>query len=195
MVVLRDHTYQHVGFGLAAVPPALSCGYMAHRFGLVRSTGCLSGIWQTCTKPAKPGIGPSKKGWRMFSKLRGNNPLDLPCSCSSVLFSPLCAGLSDVLAFLNTFSFSECDIAYLRKALPECDAAFFAWLGKLDCKGIQIYALEEGTLCFPRIPLIRVEVFTEHYLEPLLHWYKFWYLMRAVETPYYRTIVNTIHVL
>lgn len=67
------------------------------------------------------------------------------------------AGLSDVLAFLNTFSFSECDIAYLRKALPECDAAFFAWLGKLDCKGIQIYALEEGTLCFPRIPLIRVE--------------------------------------
>ncbi|CAM9899441.1 unnamed protein product [Pylaiella littoralis] len=67
------------------------------------------------------------------------------------------AGLSEVIALLNSFSFSASDIAYLRTVLPQCEEAFFVWLGQLDCQGVRVYSLEEGSLCFPRVPLIRVE--------------------------------------
>ena len=61
---------------------------------------------------------------------------------------------------MNSFSFSPSDISYLRTALPHCEEAFFAWLEQLDCRNVRLYALEEGSLCFPRVPLIRVEVRT-----------------------------------
>lgn len=70
------------------------------------------------------------------------------------------SGLSEVIALLNSFSFSASDIAYLRTVLPQCEEAFFVWLGQLDCQGVRVYSLEEGSLCFPRVPLIRVEVRT-----------------------------------
>ncbi|CAM9185098.1 unnamed protein product [Ascophyllum nodosum] len=67
------------------------------------------------------------------------------------------AGLSETISFVNSFSFSPEDIAYLRTVLPRCEEAFFAWLGELDCRNVRLHSLPEGTLCFPRIPLIRVE--------------------------------------
>eukprot|EP00752_Nemacystus_decipiens_P007287 g6520.t2 len=67
------------------------------------------------------------------------------------------AGLSEVVALMNSFSFSPSDIAYLRTVLPHCEEAFFVWLEQLDCRNVRLYALEEGSLCFPRVPLIRVE--------------------------------------
>lgn len=68
------------------------------------------------------------------------------------------AGLSEVVALMNSFSFSPEDISYLRTILPYCEEGFFTWLGGLDCRDVRVYALAEGTLCFPRVPLIRVEV-------------------------------------
>lgn len=68
------------------------------------------------------------------------------------------AGLSEVIALMNSFSFAPDDIAYLRTVLPHCEEGFFAWLGELDCRDVRLYALAEGTLCFPRVPLVRVEV-------------------------------------
>lgn len=68
------------------------------------------------------------------------------------------SGLSEVIALMNSFSFSPSDVAYLRTVLPHCEEEFFAWLGQLDCRDVRLYALEEGSLCFPRVPLIRVEV-------------------------------------
>lgn len=67
-------------------------------------------------------------------------------------------GLSEVVALMNSFCFSPSDIDYLRTVLPHCEEAFFVWLGQLDCRNVRLYALEEGSLCFPRVPLIRVEV-------------------------------------
>lgn len=67
------------------------------------------------------------------------------------------AGLSEVVALMNSFSFSPADISYLRTILPDCEEGFFTWLGGLDCRDVRVYALAEGTLCFPRVPLIRVE--------------------------------------
>eukprot|EP00466_Bigelowiella_natans_P004629 jgi/Bigna1/134845/aug1.27_g9553 len=34
---------------------------------------------------------------------------------------------------------------------------FWDWLSTLDSKGVKIYALDEGSICFPSCPLLRVE--------------------------------------
>ena len=41
--------------------------------------------------------------------------------------------------------------------MPGCEAAFFDWLKELDCSKTSIYAMEEGSLIFPREPLLRIE--------------------------------------
>lgn len=70
----------------------------------------------------------------------------------------LFAGLEEVLRYATTFSFSPADLEYLRETFPpNTDPAFFDYLATVDCSKIKIYALKEGSVCFPRIPLIRVE--------------------------------------
>ena len=67
------------------------------------------------------------------------------------------AGLEEVLRFLSTFRFSASDVAYLRTVLPTASEAFWPWLAALDCSGVRLYAVAEGTVVFPREPLLRVE--------------------------------------
>ncbi len=65
---------------------------------------------------------------------------------------------SQVLKYVQTFSFSESDITFLREvAMVGCDPGFFAWLATLDCSEVKIFAVAEGTVVFPRVPLLRVE--------------------------------------
>ncbi len=52
------------------------------------------------------------------------------------------AGLEEALALINTFEFSESDIAYLRMVMPSAEDAFFEWLGSLDCSKIKVYAMK-----------------------------------------------------
>jgi nicotinate phosphoribosyltransferase len=68
-------------------------------------------------------------------------------------------GLDEVLKFVDNYKFSEDDIDYLRQtpSLKHCDPAFWDFLRNIDCSSITIYAMKEGTLAFPRIPLIVVE--------------------------------------
>ena len=67
------------------------------------------------------------------------------------------AGVEECVRFVQSFRFSPRDIAYLKTLLPDCEEAFFAWLATLDGSELAVYAVAEGTVVFPRTPLIRVE--------------------------------------
>ncbi|KAF5297832.1 hypothetical protein FQR65_LT09903 [Abscondita terminalis] len=67
------------------------------------------------------------------------------------------AGLEECLKFLEVFHFSNSDIEYLKQTMPPVENDFFEYLSYLSAKDVKIYALDEGTVVFPRVPLIRVE--------------------------------------
>ncbi len=62
-----------------------------------------------------------------------------------------------MLKFVQTFRFSPTDIAYLRSLMPDADPAFFAWIADLDCSQLKIFGVADGTVVFPREPLLRIE--------------------------------------
>eukprot|EP00638_Chattonella_subsalsa_P009337 CAMPEP_0117736188 /NCGR_PEP_ID=MMETSP0947-20121206/1778_1 /TAXON_ID=44440 /ORGANISM="Chattonella subsalsa, Strain CCMP2191" /LENGTH=581 /DNA_ID=CAMNT_0005551425 /DNA_START=77 /DNA_END=1822 /DNA_ORIENTATION=- len=66
------------------------------------------------------------------------------------------AGLTEVLKFVGNFKITDSQLQYLREQLKDCEEEFFDYLANLDCSEVQIHALKEGTVCFPREPLIRV---------------------------------------
>ncbi len=50
------------------------------------------------------------------------------------------------------------DIDYLRKTMPSTvEEEFFQFLLKMDLKDLKLYAVKEGSLVFPRIPIMRLE--------------------------------------
>lgn len=69
------------------------------------------------------------------------------------------AGLRRVLEFVNDYHFTPDEISYLR-SLPvtkHWKSEFFDYLANLDCSQVKIYAPSEGTLMFPKVPLLIVE--------------------------------------
>ena len=62
-----------------------------------------------------------------------------------------------MLAFINNYKFTEQHIAFLREQMPTAGDDFFEYLGSLDCSQVKIYAFKEGSVVFPRQPLLRVE--------------------------------------
>ena len=67
------------------------------------------------------------------------------------------AGLSDCLNFLNSFKLSSSDISYLSSCLPDCEEEFFIYLANIDTNKVQVVAMDEGSVCFPRVPLMKVK--------------------------------------
>ncbi|XP_052239206.1 nicotinate phosphoribosyltransferase-like [Dreissena polymorpha] len=68
------------------------------------------------------------------------------------------AGLEEVVKFLQNFKFSDSDITYLRTVLPEyVEDEFFDYLKNLTAKDVTMYAIDEGTIVFPKEPLIVIE--------------------------------------
>lgn len=69
------------------------------------------------------------------------------------------AGLDECLKHFQTFSFSAEDIEYLKStpSLSHCEDGFFEYLEKLDTSEVKVHALREGTIIFPRIPMITIE--------------------------------------
>jgi len=66
-------------------------------------------------------------------------------------------GLDDVLRFLNTFKYTEQNIKDLAERFPTWDKDFWTYLVKLDASELTVFAQREGSVCFPRIPLLRIE--------------------------------------
>ncbi|XP_053693650.1 nicotinate phosphoribosyltransferase isoform X1 [Sabethes cyaneus] len=67
------------------------------------------------------------------------------------------AGLEECLKFMENFHYSETDIEYLKHALPQgIEEEFFEYLSQLTAKDVTLYAIAEGSVAFPRIPLIKV---------------------------------------
>lgn len=67
------------------------------------------------------------------------------------------AGLEECLKFMESFHYSETDIEYLKHALPQgIEEEFFDYLGQLTAKDVTLFALKEGSVAFPRVPLIKV---------------------------------------
>ncbi|XP_033727466.1 nicotinate phosphoribosyltransferase-like [Pecten maximus] len=68
------------------------------------------------------------------------------------------AGLEECIKFLQKFCFTESDIKYLRTVLPSnIESEFYDYLQQISTKDVQMYAIDEGTVVFPKVPLLTVE--------------------------------------
>ncbi|XP_076010550.1 nicotinate phosphoribosyltransferase [Genypterus blacodes] len=69
----------------------------------------------------------------------------------------LFAGLHDCLLFLRSFCLTQADVDFLQSVLPpDTDPAFFQFLRGLDCSGVAVRSVPEGTAVFARVPLMEV---------------------------------------
>eukprot|EP01129_Flabellula_baltica_P003638 TRINITY_DN13396_c0_g1_i2.p1 TRINITY_DN13396_c0_g1~~TRINITY_DN13396_c0_g1_i2.p1 ORF type:complete len:524 (-),score=102.67 TRINITY_DN13396_c0_g1_i2:41-1612(-) len=67
-------------------------------------------------------------------------------------------GLEDALKFIADFGFTQEDVDYLKSTtFKDCDEGYFDWLLQLDTSAVKVYAVPEGSVVFPRIPLMRIE--------------------------------------
>nr|XP_039259039.1 nicotinate phosphoribosyltransferase-like [Styela clava] len=68
------------------------------------------------------------------------------------------AGLEECVKFLANFKFSHSDIEYLRSVLPgPIEEEFFTYLSAIDASQVSLWAIPEGYVVFPKIPLVRIE--------------------------------------
>uniref|UniRef100_A0A8D8VF42 Nicotinate phosphoribosyltransferase n=1 Tax=Cacopsylla melanoneura TaxID=428564 RepID=A0A8D8VF42_9HEMI len=68
------------------------------------------------------------------------------------------AGLEECIRFLENFRYSDSDIEYLKETLPPCvEEDFYEFLQSVTAERVTVYAIQEGSVVFPRVPLLRVE--------------------------------------
>ena len=82
----------------------------------------------------------------IFDAFYRNNPMDSGYS--------ICAGLEQVIDYVNNLHFEDDDIAYLR-SLGIFGEDFLEYLRNFHFSG-DIYAIPEGSIMFPREPMIKV---------------------------------------
>lgn len=68
-------------------------------------------------------------------------------------------GLEECLKYIEHFNFSDEDVNYLRKLndYAHIEDEFWVYLKNLNTKSIKLYSIREGSVCFPSLPLVRVE--------------------------------------
>lgn len=66
-------------------------------------------------------------------------------------------GLEECIRFVANFKFKEEEISYLQSVMPGCEDGFFEYLREIDCSDVEVYAVPEGSVVFPKIPLMRIE--------------------------------------
>lgn len=88
----------------------------------------------------------NKKDIAIFDAFYRNNPSDGGYA--------ICAGLEQVIDYIENLHFEEADIQYLR-GLRIFDEDFLEYLANFKFSG-DIYAIPEGSVMFPREPMIKV---------------------------------------
>ncbi|TVU43995.1 hypothetical protein EJB05_03419 [Eragrostis curvula] len=66
-------------------------------------------------------------------------------------------GLEECIRFIANFKITEDDIRFLRSVMPTCEDGFFEYLSSIDCSDVEVYAIPEGYVVFPKVPLMRIE--------------------------------------
>lgn len=66
-------------------------------------------------------------------------------------------GQEECIRYIGDFHFTKKQLEYIKTLLPDAELEFFKWLSKLNCSKVKVYAVKEGTMVFPREPLIRIE--------------------------------------
>ncbi|KAK7468226.1 hypothetical protein BaRGS_00036549 [Batillaria attramentaria] len=70
----------------------------------------------------------------------------------------LFAGLEECVKLLQNFSFSRSDVEYLKKVMPPTvENEFFQYLSEMTANEVTLWAVDEGTVVFPKVPLLIVE--------------------------------------
>ncbi|KAJ6997387.1 hypothetical protein D5086_010773 [Populus alba] len=68
------------------------------------------------------------------------------------------AGLEECIRLIANFRFTEDEISFIRESLPgSCEDGFFDYLRGLDCSEVEVYSIAEGSVVFPKVPLLRIE--------------------------------------
>ncbi|CAI9777452.1 unnamed protein product [Fraxinus pennsylvanica] len=68
------------------------------------------------------------------------------------------AGLEECIKLIANFRFTEDEIAFIKASLPPtCEDGFYDYLRGTDCSDVEIHAISEGFVVFPKIPLMRIE--------------------------------------
>ncbi|KAM7252029.1 hypothetical protein ACFE04_023912 [Oxalis oulophora] len=68
------------------------------------------------------------------------------------------AGLQECIKFIANFKLKEDEITFLRQTFPpSCEEGFFDYLRGIDCSDVEVHAIPEGLVVFPKVPLMRVE--------------------------------------
>ncbi|XP_068662342.1 nicotinate phosphoribosyltransferase 2-like [Aristolochia californica] len=67
-------------------------------------------------------------------------------------------GLEECIRFIACFRLKEDELSYLKSVLPStCEESFFDYLRGIDCSDVEVYAVPEGSVVFPKVPLLKVE--------------------------------------
>lgn len=66
-------------------------------------------------------------------------------------------GLEECIRFVSNFKFEEEEISFLQSVMPGCEDGFFEYLREIDCSDVEVYAFQEGSIVFPKMPLMRIE--------------------------------------
>ncbi|TMW98700.1 hypothetical protein EJD97_003620 [Solanum chilense] len=68
------------------------------------------------------------------------------------------AGLEECIKLIAHYKLTEEEIAFIRKSLPpSCEDAFYNYLRGIDCSDVEIFSIPEGSVVFPKVPLMRIE--------------------------------------
>ncbi|XP_046578164.1 nicotinate phosphoribosyltransferase-like [Haliotis rubra] len=68
------------------------------------------------------------------------------------------AGLEECIKFIQNFHFSDSDISYLKSVLSkDIEPDFYTYLKNLNTDNVVMYAMDEGTVVFPKVPLLVVQ--------------------------------------